>query len=440
MGRFNKIGRNPFQPEDIVDSKKFVGREVEIEKGKNLIDQVIGGRISAIRIIGDPGMGKTSLATYLYSLYENTRMNPDSDVIDIDHLHVDISPANNFEEFLFLIQYQLASDIREKGLWEMYKGLFAGFGRYFLDVVTRQQTININVKLSEEAKRNSPAVNPQALKNNLRDYCKARIEEGKSAFILTLDNINGLVEDERFPRFLKGMREEFGRAEKELPFCLILCAITERWESIEVKHRPVTRIFTEQFDLEPLKDRHVEKFFLDRFNNHDISLDDDVLSLLVGFTEGIPMNMQRIGYEIFGYVEDGRVSEAIAVQGIISAAKKLSGSPIMAGECTDPLSKRFDNVLLSEQRLRVAESDLWEEEEVSRAELLTNFSESEINNFIKYLTDNCILKPRSKTRSGRYEFANKMMQYLFLKRVREESQKKRKEAQASVKKLLDFVE
>ena len=440
MKQFYKLGKNPFQPEDIVDPKRFVGREEEIKRGKRLLDQVIHhGRISAIRIIGERKMGKTSLATYLCSLYENTVMESDSDMIDIDYLHIDISTVNDFPDFLFFVQYQLALDIRKKGLWERHKGMFAGFGNYFLGLVTGHQTVNVTVNFSEKVAKYSPPINPIAFKENLRRYANARVKEGKSAFILILDNINGLVEDVRFPRFLKGMTEEFGREEREgLPFCLILCADIEKWERIEMKHRPVTRIFTELFDLEPLKDTEVEKFFSDRFNDHGVSLDDDVLSLLVGFTEGNPMFMQRIGYEVFGYVDDGYISKSVGIQGIISAAKKLSGSPAMSGKCMDSLSKRFDNVLHSDQRLKIAESDLWKEEEIRRVELLEKkFSKSQITQFIEYMTDNCIIKSRRKTRLGSYEFTSRMMQYLFLKRVKEEIQMKGKEAESLVEIVLD---
>ena len=440
MEQFYKLRKNPFQPDDIVGPKRFVGRKEEIKRGKRLFDQVIyNGRISAIRIIGERKIGKTSLATYLCSLYENTKMESDSDVVDIDYLHIDISTVNDFLDFLFLVQYKLALDIKNKGLWERYKGMFAGFGKYFLDLVNGHQTVNVNVNFSGEVAKDSPPINPLVFKENLRKYTKDRVKEGKSAFILILDNINGLVEDVHFPRFLKGMTEEFGIEERDgLPFCLILCAITERWERIEMKHAPVSRIFTEQFDLERLKDTEVEKFFHDRFSDHDLPLDNGVLSLLIGFTEGIPMFMQRIGYEVFGYVDDGNVSKSIAIQGIASAARKLSNSPIMYGKCIDSLSKRFDNVLLSDQRLKVAESDLWKKEEISRGELLERkFSKSQITQFIKYMTDNCIIKSRRKTRLGSYEFTSRMMQYLFLKRVKEESQMKGKETESLVEIVLD---
>ena len=436
MALFNKIERNPFQPDGAVEPERLVGREEEIRDGKRLIAEVIKGRTAAIRIVGEPGVGKTSLANYLYFLYEDTADPNDSNPINVDYLYVDISAVDNFEDFVFLMQFQLATSIRKKGLWSKYEKLFIGLGKYFMDVITRQQTVNINVEISESAKSRNLAGDPKILKDNLREYTKTRVEEGKSALLLILDNINGLVEDERFPRFLKGMKEEFEREDKGLPFCLILCAIGKRWEVMVRKHKPVARIFTEQFDLKPLKDTHVKKFFFDRFSDHGISLEENVLPRLVEYTEGVPMNMQRIGYEVFGYVEGGRVSESIAIRGIISAAKKLSSSLFLAEESTTSL---FDKVLSSDQRLEVAQSVLWKGRKITRGLLEEEFAGSALNNFIKYMTENKVIKPCDETRTGYYEFTSRIMQYLFLRRVQEEIQREKK-VENPVDDLLDFIE
>jgi AAA+ ATPase superfamily predicted ATPase len=62
---------NPFMPDSPVIPELFVGRELEIEQIKKALHQAINDRAEHLLLVGDRGIGKSSLATYAEDLALN---------------------------------------------------------------------------------------------------------------------------------------------------------------------------------------------------------------------------------------------------------------------------------------------------------------------------------------------------------------------------------
>jgi len=62
---------NPFMPDSPVSPELFVGRELEIEQIKKALHQTINDRAEHLLLVGDRGIGKSSLATYAEDLALN---------------------------------------------------------------------------------------------------------------------------------------------------------------------------------------------------------------------------------------------------------------------------------------------------------------------------------------------------------------------------------
>ena len=61
---------SPFQPGIPVKPGKFVGREQQIEEIDRYLKQVRAGRFQSVFLIGDRGLGNTSLATFIQQYAE----------------------------------------------------------------------------------------------------------------------------------------------------------------------------------------------------------------------------------------------------------------------------------------------------------------------------------------------------------------------------------
>ena len=404
---------NPFQPHFAVDPRRFVGRNEEVRRGKSVIKAIATGNTGAILITGRQSMGKSSLANYLCFLEEHSKASQ----LPIDHLKIQVSDCNTSEQIANTILNSLSQKTEDEGFFKgkllsaakvAAKGLLNKFSQ------KHEVDININVKNSTSDK----LVTFPEMKKVLDLYIRAMIEDEDNMYqglILVLDNVNGVVEEEKFARNIKGMVEDF--ADEKMPFCLVFSLTEERWKMMNKQFNAVSRVFNKApLVLGKLSNGDVRKFYQKRFDESGIEIDDDLITQLIEYSGGIPVDMQMIGHEVFDFTKKGKgkkeIDEEVIKEGVKNAAIKQA---LRIEEHSDETLQEQIISILSPGRMKVAVSELWYDTLVKRSDLKDEGStDSQINSLIKEMTKAEIISTES---SGQYRFKSPLVQIAFLQEV-----------------------
>lgn len=295
---------SPFSPGRPVPVDYFVARIKEIERLERAIKQTLTGRNENIFIIGEKGIGKSSLAGFIQYVAQK-----DYQFIGA---HCSLGPARTLEEACRLIFQKLLQDLPDKSLFEKAKGIF---GKYVKEIglpgIAR-------IEFTAEKK------DMDTLRLNflpLLQELYLTIKDEKKGIILILDDLNGISTVPEFALFLKSFVDQIALDSKPFPLLFILVGVEERREDLIKSHDSVKRIF-EVIDLLPMSSEEAHEFFTTKtFYRQNISVSPEALSLVIRFSGGLPMLMHEVGDAVFWEDANNAIDRNDARNGIIRAAE-----------------------------------------------------------------------------------------------------------------------
>lgn len=110
---------SPFTPGSPVPAELFVGRVTQIEKIRRYINQAMSGKQENVFLVGDRGIGKTSLASFTRSLAENQK--------DFLGIHVFLGRVTTLEEMVHHIFDQILKEAKKQ---KWFNKITHFFGKY----------------------------------------------------------------------------------------------------------------------------------------------------------------------------------------------------------------------------------------------------------------------------------------------------------------------
>lgn len=292
---------SPFTPGLPVSAEFFVGRLQEVRNLVDKADAATRGRLQCAFLIGERGIGKSSLAAY--ARY----------VAEIKHgvvgLHTFLGGVGKLPEMVRRVFDRLLKDSLRQG-WQ--RKILDFFGRY----VRQIDLFGISVEFEAGQQDLLRLVNDFA--PTLRNlYAKLRDE--KNALLLILDDINGLTSSEEFAHWLKSLVDEIATAREPLPLCLILVGLEERRRSLINAQPSLARVF-DIIEIQPWSPQETREFFLKAFATVSVSVIEEAADVLVRYSGGLPMLAHEIGDQVFKTDTDGRIDPSDAWRGICAAA------------------------------------------------------------------------------------------------------------------------
>ena len=385
---------SPFTPGSPVPVELFVGRAAQILAIKRSIDQSISGRQENIFLVGDRGVGKTSIASFARHLAEG-----EENVLGV---HVFLGGVDTLEELVRRIFEQLLKAAHGQKWFEKLRAFFGDF-------VTEVDLFGVSVAFAP------PKDDLDQLVRNFAQSLSALMEElggEKDAVVIVLDDLDSLSMHEGFANWYKSLVDEVATQFKHFPVTLMLIGLPDIVDSLSSLQPSLTRIFR-IIEIEKLSNEEVTDFFRKAFEQAETEVDDDALELMVRYSSGIPVIMHEIGDAAFFANDNGRIDNDDASQGVLTAAENI-GRKYLDPQVYRAIRSRSYRSILRKLGLREAPLNRrFTRKEV--AEYLTDREKKVFDNFLRRLRSIGVIEPDPDMERGCYRFINEIYPvYVYL--------------------------
>jgi len=381
----NNRESSPFTPGYPVPVELFVGRAQQIREILRYIDQVSAGKQENVFLVGDRGIGKSSLASFL-RYYVNTQT-------DILGVHVFLGGTSTLEEMVHHIFEQILKETKGQPI-------FRNIGKFFGKYIREIGLFGISVSFSppEDDLRELVRKFPEAL-NNLLDGIK---EQKKGLFII-LDDINGLVEKSEFANWYKSFVDEIATHYKNFPVFMMLIGLPEKRDKLSNLQPSLMRIFR-VVEVGKLSDKEVEDFLLKAFQKVNMKIEPDALNLLVRYSSGLPIFMHEIGDATFWADTDRIVDKKDATNGILVAAQKVGEKYLDPNVYRAIRSQRYKSILRKLGEMKISRT--FKKKDIE--EKLNAEERKVLHNFLMKLRKLGVIEIDVEEERGTYKFVNEI--------------------------------
>lgn len=378
----NPKEKSPFTPGSPVPVELFVGRMSQLEEIIRFARQSTHNKPENIFLVGDRGIGKSSLASFL-NHYANTQLN-------LLGVHVFLGRSNSeIDQAVRQVLDQLLKVSQGQSWWEKLKQLF---GNRITELGLFNITISFTASKSDLAElvRNFPEVIEEIVN---------KIKDTRDGLVIILDDINGLVERQEFARWYKSVVDTV--AIKKLPILVMLIGTPEKWDQLARMEQSLMRIFR-IIKIERLNDEEVKTFFEKSFSSVGIKVNKDALTEMTKFSSGLPILMHEIGDAVFWLDQDDNISLRDAKDGILRAAINIGSKYLDPRVYRAIRSEAYKSILrkLGEELNKI---------EFSRSQLSDKLNQQEkrvFDNFLRKMKQLGVIESDPDKQRGCYKFTN----------------------------------
>lgn len=382
---------SPFQPGVPVKPGMFVGRVDQISEIEKHLKQVRAGRQQNVFLIGDRGLGKTSLASFISQYAENK--------YNLLSVHTFLGGVGSLDEIVKKVFDQLLKRTEKESFSKKVKGLF---GKNVEEV----GLFGISLKF------NPPADKLTALRKEFPEalsHFLDAIKNEKSGLLIILDDINGTLDNEGFANWFKSMADKIAVTFTEFPVFFMLIGLPQKRDQLFAQQPSLMRVF-QILEIEKLNDTEVSTFFTQSFDDANIPVTEKALKQMVAYSSGLPVLMQEIGDSTFWEDTDGEIDIKDASKGILEASNRIGKKYLDPTFYSAVRSPRYKSII------RKIGKDI--KFEFTKAEIEADLTSDErrvLHNFLKKLKELGIISQPSELPRGCYRFVNRLYPvYLFM--------------------------
>jgi len=383
-------GDSPFSPGKPVTPELFVGRELEIRRLQARLRKCSHGSVESIFLMGDRGIGKSSLAKYAgyYSELEKS--------IGLAPVFCQLTAAADLDVALQIISREILQKFSRETIPQKLRNLF---DRY-IETINLGLLPGIGLKIAFK----KDAATLRSLRLDFSDLLLATIEITKdkaNGLILVLDDLNGVAKDPDLANFIKGLIDGLVMGgHGDLPFSLVLIGVSERLDEM-LEHQPsVGRIF-DVIALQKLHNEEASSFFYSAFERVGISVEEDALKIMTMMSGGMPAIMHEIGDAVFWQHSGKTVNEHEAWAGCFQAADNI-GRKYLEPRVFEKMKSESYRTILD----KIAE---FNKHKISRKwllKVLDTGDERKLDNFFKKMVNAGVLS--KKEIPGEYYFTREI--------------------------------
>lgn len=296
---------SPFQVGMPVVSENFIGREKVLENILKRIASLNTNNQQHFFITGERGIGKTSLTNYISDIVEKE--------FQFLTIHIENNGVDTVEELLKAILTKILEEAKKESISLRFKELIKD-NVVSVGAWQTQIKINDNSSLFQDIKH-SFVYTIQELLGDI---------DNKKGILIIIDDINGLSNDDEFPNWYKSFVDTIAVSnDLNLKISCILTGYSEKFGKLHNLNPSFSRIFYRE-DLNLLNDEEVESFFVETFKKINITINEDALTLMVKYTNGLPLVMQEVGLSIFYKLKLSKtISLEKAVEGLFDATEDI---------------------------------------------------------------------------------------------------------------------
>jgi hypothetical protein len=371
---------SPFTPGYPAPVELFVGRRDKIEELMRYINQTVSGRQENVFLIGDRGIGKSSVASFLRYFAEKNR--------DMIGVHVFLGGVTDLDDVVCYI----FEEILKKSKGESWFGnIKSQFGNYIKEVGLFG--ISVSFKPPRDELRELTKRFPEALHNMLDE-----LGEQKKGLFIALDDINGLAKQVEFANWYKSFVDKAATHYGEFRVFIMLIGLPEVWDTLLSQQPSLTRIFR-VVEIERLLDVEVKEFFSKAFRLVNKKVDEEAMKFMVTYSGGLPIMMHEIGDAAFWHDEDGIIDKEDALEGVMTAAERIGRKYLDPKVYRAIRSKKYKSILRkSAFPIYFTKKDIEKKLDESEKKVL--------NNFLTKMKELGIIEQDVEGGRGTYRFVN----------------------------------
>lgn len=375
--------RSPFTPGRPVPIEFFRGRISEIEKIMISVKQVSLGKQENIFLIGERGIGKSSLASFVRYLSEKE--------YGLIGSHAILGGVTTLEEMVGRIMDRFLKENYQKPFFEKIRSIFGNF-------IKEVGLFGVSVQFhASEKELRDIVTNFLSILRTIYE----KIKDDKNGILIILDDINGLTNNSSFVNFIKSFVDEIAISQNPLPIQLLICGLPERREEMINFQPSAARIFN-VIEILPLNDQETADFYRSVFEREGIEIENDALNMLCKYSGGLPMLLHELGDAVFWSDKDNFIDKDDATKGIIMAAdnvgKKYLDPQLYSAIRSDKYKAILNKIGTSEIRIS------FQKEEIERK--LEESEKKVFHNFLQKMKKLGVLSSGEKL--GEYIFANEL--------------------------------
>lgn len=364
---------NPFRPGGIVEPEYFVGRKDEIARFQQYLKNTCNGNSHHLAILGERGIGKTSLLRYLDSVSRKQK-----NMV----VRIELDPETNSIGQLVL---QILTELKRSGVSYSLvdkgkEGLKDFFQKY--NVSVSLGVLKADSKSGQQAEGESKI----EFRYKLEDIWK-KVKGNIPAIIIMIDEAEQL---EQIKGSLHYLRNTFLRlSEGHAGYMLVLSGKIGLFKQIKELHSPLARFFT-PITLGPLTPDEVKEALQKPFAESGRKIDQKLIERIIEDSQGHPYIIQTIGYVLFEQQKKD-----------ISLSDYEALKPIIMKQLADQLFKdMFDSASPEEQKVLKVMSKSKKALELKEIAKKAGKKSNQLGTPIKRLLElNCI----RKVGRGKYE-------------------------------------
>ncbi|MEW6528595.1 MAG: ATP-binding protein [Candidatus Micrarchaeota archaeon] len=271
---------NPFRPGAIVEPEYFVGRSEEIARFEQYLKNTKDGNPHHLAILGERGIGKTSLLRYLQHLAKNQR---------IMVARIELDPAIKSIEHLVT---QILTELKRSGI--AYS--LVDKGAITLKDFFQKYNVALSLGVLKAGPRQGSEVETKIEFRYKLQEMWDKVKDKIPAIIIMIDEAEQLEQIEGSLHYLRNIFLRL--SETHCSYMLILSGKIGLFREIKELHSPLARFFT-PITLNPLKPEEVKAAIEKPLKENGIALEKNVLNRIIKDSEGHPYVVQVIGYILF---------------------------------------------------------------------------------------------------------------------------------------------
>ncbi|MFM9958808.1 MAG: ATP-binding protein [Phycisphaerales bacterium] len=392
---------SPFTPGIPTTPEQFRGKAEEV---KALFEAsraaAKGGRFERTFLIGDRGIGKSSLCAVVRELADRE--------LSMLTAHVFLGGASTVEEMCRRVFDRLASESVKRPWHDKLKALL---GKHIKQVGLFG--VSVGFQASAEDLRGIAEHFHTELGGLLE-----RLRGEREGMLLILDDINGLAEQRSFAQWLKSFVDTVALMKPTLPLHLVLSGTGDRRDALLAHQPSLDRVFTiRRTGL--IQNSDATQFLTDTFARAGVTVEPKALSFMVGYAAGYPALLQEIGDAVFRFDSDDRVDLSEAKRGTIEAAKVVGEKYLNQGVLSAIRSGQY-RAILGKLASR------WDKQQFERSEIDKLLSDEEQRSFDKFVHRMRELGVLDSTEAGTYRFVNPLHRIYYWHRAVDEAKASKK--------------
>lgn len=381
---------SPFTPGVPVPVEFFFGRLNEIKRLREKAAKAATGALQVAFMVGERGIGKSSLATFVRVLAER-----DPGLLGV---HTFLGGVGSLEEMVRRVFDRLLKESVEKAWFDRVK-------EFLGNRVREVGLFGISVEFGAAEQDLTRLVHDFA--PALRRLAK-QLEGQKKGIFLILDDINGLASSLEFANWLKSLVDEIATSQAPMPLLLLLVGLEERRQALIRSQASLARVF-DLIEIRPWSDLEARQFFENTFQTVNMTVDAGAAETMVRYSGGLPVLAHEIGDAVYKVAGGEKVTRGMAVSGIVDASE-IVGRKYLEPQVFQAIkSPKYRSIL------KHVGADHFPFE-FRRAELLQRLHGDErgaLDNFLHRMTELGVIVRDPAKGQGSYRFSNSL-HYLYI--------------------------